>query len=80
MIHFLQAPARRSSTAERLDDIRMTNGERRQAKAHLQQGERFADIVHGVTQDIGRFIAAVRAGGISLARSLKALLAKPARR
>jgi hypothetical protein len=79
MTYFPQQTGPRSPTAERLDEIRMTESERRHAMEYLQQGERFAEFVLARMRDARQLSVMARRGIAAPVRSLKALFARARR-
>jgi hypothetical protein len=87
MTYVQKQSGRLSPTAERLDEVRMTETERRHALEYLQQGERFAEFIVARVHDGQRLRATAGRGIAVLVRGLTALIgrtrhdrAKPGRR
>jgi hypothetical protein len=76
MTYFPPQTGPRSSTAERLAAIRMTESERRQAMEYLQQGERFAEFVLARMRGVRQLVVMARRDIATPVRGLKALLAR----
>lgn len=69
--------ADRSSVVTRLDTIRMSEQERRQAIASLRDGELIAEIVLRAAAGMRAIARCVEHAAVSLASGIKAMLAKP---
>ncbi len=67
----------RSSVFTRLDTIRMSEQERRHAKASLRDGELIAELVLRAAADMRAIARCVEYAAVSLASGIKAMLAKP---
>ena len=72
----LQQQARKTNTRDQLDQVRMSPGERRMARAYLRQADLLADVLmradtelHAAFASVGRGIGAlVRRGKVPAAR------------
>ena len=67
----------RSSVFTRLDTIRMSEQERRHAKASLRHGELITELVLRAAADMRAIAQCVEGAAVSLASGIKAMLAKP---
>lgn len=67
----------RSSVFTRLDTIRMSEQERRHAKASLRDGELIAELVLRAAADMRAIARCVEYAAVNLASGIKAMLAKP---
>lgn len=76
MTYISQQPPRRSRTQDQLDRIPMSDAERRQAKAALEQGERVAEFVVARLDELRRLTAAARRLGARLAVAARARFTK----
>ena len=72
-------PIDRSDIYRRLDAVRMSNADRRHARASLQDGELLADILFRAAADIRAIARYVERGAVNLAAGIKAIFAKPAK-
>lgn len=76
MAYFLQQRYLGSRTAGQLEKVRMTESERRYARAALQRGEDFAEFAFALARGAQRLASSVRRSRVVLARGLKTLFAR----
>ena len=70
----------RPSVATRLDTIRMSERDRRQANASLRDGELIGELLLRAAADMRAIARGVEYAALSLASGIKAMFAKPVKR